>query len=116
MAGVNPSDEYTPTNAGVAELVIPPDSKLIGKSPRDLLLRKTTGLSLLAIYRGEEILSHVETEDHRPTAIGLVAAIPAVIFYNKFSADAARLNARLEAFADEFAAIVSRQIDHSSRG
>ena len=50
------------------------------------------------------------------TAIGLVAAIPAVIFYNKFSADAARLSARLEAFADEFAAIVSRQIDHSSRG
>ena len=45
------------------------------------------------------------------TAIGLVAAIPAVIFYNKFSADSARLAQRLEAFADEFAAIVSRQID-----
>ncbi|MGI9522367.1 MAG: protein TolQ [Hyphomicrobiaceae bacterium] len=45
------------------------------------------------------------------TAIGLVAAIPAVIFYNKFSADAARLNQRLEAFADEFSAIVSRQVD-----
>lgn len=48
------------------------------------------------------------------TAIGLVAAIPAVIFYNKFSADAARLSQRLEAFADEFSAIVSRQIDSSS--
>ena len=45
------------------------------------------------------------------TAIGLVAAIPAVIFYNKFSADSARLAQRLEAFADEFSAIVSRQID-----
>jgi biopolymer transport protein TolQ len=45
------------------------------------------------------------------TAIGLVAAIPAVIFYNKFQADSARLSQRLEAFADEFAAIVSRQID-----
>ncbi|MEQ1616324.1 MAG: protein TolQ [Hyphomicrobiaceae bacterium] len=45
------------------------------------------------------------------TAIGLVAAIPAVVFYNKFSADAARLGQRLEAFADEFSAIVSRQID-----
>ncbi|MEO1649938.1 MAG: MotA/TolQ/ExbB proton channel family protein, partial [Pseudomonadota bacterium] len=44
-------------------------------------------------------------------AIGLVAAIPAVIFYNKFSADAARLSQRLEAFSDEFSAIVSRQID-----
>ena len=45
------------------------------------------------------------------TALGLLAAIPAVIAYNKFSADSARLSLRLEAFADEFAAIVSRQID-----
>lgn len=45
------------------------------------------------------------------TALGLLAAIPAVIFYNKFSADSARVGQRLEAFADEFAAIVSRQID-----
>jgi biopolymer transport protein TolQ len=45
------------------------------------------------------------------TALGLMAAIPAVIFYNKFSADSAQINQRLEAFADEFAAIVSRQID-----
>ena len=66
------SEEFAPTNAGIAEVVIPPDSKLIGKSPRDLLLRKTYGLSLLAIHRGEETLSHVETEEHAPTAIGLV--------------------------------------------
>ena len=45
------------------------------------------------------------------TALGLLAAIPAVMAYNKFSADSARLAQRLEAFADEFAAIVSRQID-----
>ncbi len=45
------------------------------------------------------------------TALGLLAAIPAVIFYNKFSADSSRLGQRLEAFSDEFAAIVSRQID-----
>ena len=45
------------------------------------------------------------------TALGLLAAIPAVIFYNKFAADSSRLGQRLEAFADEFAAIVSRQID-----
>jgi biopolymer transport protein TolQ len=45
------------------------------------------------------------------TALGLVAAIPAVVFYNKFSADAGRLGQRLESFADEFSAIVSRQID-----
>ena len=66
------AEEFASTNAGVAELVIPPDSKLIGKSPRDLLLRKTYGLSLLAIHRGEETLSHVKTEDHEPTQIGVV--------------------------------------------
>lgn len=65
-------EEFAPTNAGVAELVIPPDSKLIGKSPRDLLLRKTYGLSLMAIHRGEETLSHVRTDTHEPTQIGLV--------------------------------------------
>lgn len=45
------------------------------------------------------------------TAIGLVAAIPAVIAYNKLSSDAGALGARLETFADEFSAILSRQID-----
>jgi len=45
------------------------------------------------------------------TALGLMAAIPAVVFYNKFSADSAALSLRLEQFADEFSAIVSRQID-----
>ena len=66
------AEEFAATNAGIAEVVIPPDSKVIGQSPRDLLLRKTTGLSLLAIHRGEETMSHVESEDHLPTAIGLV--------------------------------------------
>ena len=47
------------------------------------------------------------------TALGLFAAIPAVIFYNKFNAEVARHAARLEGFADEFAAILSRQIDKS---
>jgi biopolymer transport protein TolQ len=45
------------------------------------------------------------------TAIGLLAAIPATIFYNMFTADAARIGARLENFADEFSAIISRQLD-----
>jgi len=45
------------------------------------------------------------------TAIGLVAAIPAVIAYNKFSGEAGKLGARMEGFADEFSAILSRQID-----
>ena len=45
------------------------------------------------------------------TAIGLVAAIPATIFYNMYSADAAKIGMRLENFADEFSAIISRQLD-----
>jgi biopolymer transport protein TolQ len=45
------------------------------------------------------------------TAIGLVAAIPATIFYNKFTTEVNRQAQRLEGFADEFTAILSRQID-----
>jgi len=45
------------------------------------------------------------------TAIGLVAAIPATIFYNKFISEVNRQAQRLEGFADEFSAILSRQID-----
>lgn len=45
------------------------------------------------------------------TAIGLVAAIPATIFYNMYAADAAKVATRLENFADEFSAIISRQLD-----
>jgi biopolymer transport protein TolQ len=45
------------------------------------------------------------------TAMGLVAAIPATIFYNKFAAEVNKQAQRLEGFADEFSAILSRQID-----
>jgi biopolymer transport protein TolQ len=45
------------------------------------------------------------------TAIGLIAAIPATIFYNKFTSEVNRQAQRLEGFADEFSAILSRQID-----
>jgi biopolymer transport protein TolQ len=45
------------------------------------------------------------------TALGLLASIPATIFYNKFTADTAKIGARLENFADEFSAIISRQLD-----
>ena len=50
------------------------------------------------------------------TAIGLVAAIPAVIAYNKLQGDVARAQARLESFADEFSSILSRQIDQHLPG
>ena len=49
------------------------------------------------------------------TAIGLIAAIPATIFYNKFVSEVNRQAQRLEGFADEFSAILSRQIDERGR-
>jgi len=51
------SERMAATKAGIAELVIPPGSNLIGKSARDIWMRKTTGLSLLAINRGGETIA-----------------------------------------------------------
>ena len=45
------------------------------------------------------------------TALGLVAAIPAVVAYNKISSDLGRYALRLENFAGEFGAILSRQLE-----
>ena len=67
-----------------------------------IAISKNTSLAVVAPGIAEALFA---------TALGLLAAIPAVMAYNKFSADSARLAQRLEAFADEFAAIVSRQID-----
>jgi biopolymer transport protein TolQ len=47
------------------------------------------------------------------TALGLVAAIPAVVAFNKISSDLNRYALRLENFAGEFGAILSRQLDVS---
>jgi len=44
------------------------------------------------------------------TALGLIAAIPAVVFYNKFTADLDRYAGRLDGFTDELSAILSRKI------
>ena len=64
------AEAYAPTVAGVAEVVIPPDSDVIGKTARDVTMRKTYGLGLLAIHRSGETLSLVETDDHESTNIG----------------------------------------------
>jgi biopolymer transport protein TolQ len=45
------------------------------------------------------------------TGLGLLAAIPAVVFYNQLSADSDRIVGGYEAFADEFATLLSRQLD-----
>ena len=63
---------------------------------------KTTSLAVVAPGIAEALFA---------TALGLLAAIPAVIFYNKFSAEAGRIAQRFEGFSDEFVAIVSRQLD-----
>ncbi|GLK69343.1 protein TolQ [Hansschlegelia plantiphila] len=63
---------------------------------------KNTSLAVVAPGIAEALLA---------TAIGLVAAIPAVIFYNKFSNQVTRQASRMEGFSDEFSAILSRQID-----
>jgi biopolymer transport protein TolQ len=45
------------------------------------------------------------------TALGLVAAIPAVLAYNKISSQINRFAVRLDGFVDEFVAIISRQLE-----
>ena len=48
------ADILAPAHAGVAEIVLPPSSKLIGKSMADIRMRKTFGISVLALHRGGE--------------------------------------------------------------
>lgn len=50
------------------------------------------------------------------TAIGLVAAIPAVVAYNKFSTDLGRYQDRLDAFSAEFSAILGRHLEQQQGG
>ena len=44
------------------------------------------------------------------TAIGLAAAIPAVLFYNKFNSDANSLSSEMDSFGQEFLNLVERSI------
>ena len=68
---------------------------------------KNTSLAVVAPGIAEALLA---------TAIGLFAAIPALVFYNYFQGDVAKAQARMESFADEFSAILSRQIDAHMSG
>jgi biopolymer transport protein TolQ len=63
---------------------------------------KNTALAVVAPGIAEALLA---------TALGLLAAIPAVIAYNKLSSDSGKISQRMEGFADEFSAILSRQVD-----
>jgi len=64
--------------------------------------QQNTNLAVVAPGIAEALLA---------TGLGLLAAVPAVIFYNKLSADSDTIVSGYEAFADEFATILSRQLD-----
>jgi biopolymer transport protein TolQ len=64
--------------------------------------QQNTNLAVVAPGIAEALLA---------TGLGLLAAIPAVIFYNKLSSDSERIIGGYESFADEFSTILSRQLD-----
>jgi biopolymer transport protein TolQ len=66
-----------------------------------IAIEKNTSLAVVAPSIAEALFA---------TAIGLAAAIPAYIAYNKFSADAGHYAARLEAFADDLATAIQRRL------
>ena len=68
----------------------------------EIAISQNTSLAVVAPGIAEALVA---------TALGLVAAIPAVVFYNKLSTDSDRIINGYEAFADEFATILSRQLD-----
>ncbi len=74
----------------------------IMNSFQSIAASKNTSLAVVAPGIAEALFA---------TALGLVAAIPAVIFYNKLSSDLGKYAARLEGFSSEFASILSRQLD-----
>ncbi|WP_212525539.1 protein TolQ [Actibacterium sp. MT2.3-13A] len=69
---------------------------------QQIALQQNTNLAVVAPGIAEALLA---------TALGLLAAIPAVVFYNKLSGDSDRIVGGYEAFADEFSTILSRQLD-----
>ena len=74
----------------------------IVNSFQSIAASKNTSLAVVAPGIAEALFA---------TALGLVAAIPAVVAYNKLSSDLDRYEGRLEAFSAEFSAILSRQLE-----
>ena len=69
---------------------------------QSIALQKNTSLAVVAPGIAEALFA---------TALGLLAAIPAVLAYNKISKELDRYAGRLDSFAGEFSAILSRQMD-----
>ncbi|MCW1919166.1 protein TolQ [Rhodobacter sp. KR11] len=74
----------------------------IKHSFEEIAISQNTSLAVVAPGIAEALLA---------TGIGLIAAIPAVVAYNKLNADSERILGGYESFADEFATILSRQLD-----
>ena len=74
----------------------------IKHSFEQIAISQNTNLAVVAPGIAEALLA---------TGVGLIAAIPAVVFYNKLNADSEHITGGYEAFADEFATILSRQLD-----
>ncbi len=70
-----------------------------------IAIEKNTNLSVVAPAIAQALFA---------TAIGLAAAIPAYIGYNKFSADAGKFAARLEGFADDLVTAIQRRLAERS--
>lgn len=77
----------------------------IMNSFQSIAASKNTSLAVVAPGIAEALFA---------TALGLVAAIPAVIAYNKLSSDLGRYAGRLEGFSTEFGSILSRQLDEGN--
>lgn len=63
-------EALAPTKAGIAEVVIPPGSQLVGKSARDVWMRKTYGISLVALHRVSETYREGEGVRDMPLQAG----------------------------------------------
>ncbi len=50
------AEVLTQSRSGVSEVVIPPNSSLVGKSLRDLRMRNTYGMNILAVHRGNDTI------------------------------------------------------------
>jgi di/tricarboxylate transporter len=64
------AESLAATKAGVAEVLIPPGSNLIGKSARDLWLRKSTGLAMIGLHRNGETLREGDDIRNMPFRAG----------------------------------------------
>jgi di/tricarboxylate transporter len=71
LAGLNNfSESLSSARSGVAEVVIPPGSQLIGKSARDVWMRKTYGLAMVGLHRGGNTLREGDDIRNLPLEAG----------------------------------------------